>query len=114
MCHGTFNQGDEMVLIAEPDSGWTHDGWTGCDQQDLLGRCTVFMDGDRLVSVTFLSADPLELDDSVVVLRDDQLQGLIDLRSRHRAILFSMPPPAASVSGASAPSCWLLKIRTRG
>ena len=77
MCHGMFNQGDEIVLIAEPDSGWTHDSWIGCDRQDLLGRCTVFMDGDRLVSVTFLSADPLELDDAVVVLRDDQLQGLI-------------------------------------
>ena len=78
MCRGMFNQGDEIVLTAEPDSGWTHENWIGCDRQDLLGRCTVFMDGDRLVSVTFLSADPLELDDSVVVLRDDQLQGLID------------------------------------
>ena len=78
MCRGMFNQGDEVVLIAEPDSGWTHESWIGCDRQDLLGRCTVFMDGDRLVSVTFLSADPLELDDAVVVLRDDQLQGLID------------------------------------
>ena len=78
MCRGMFNQGAEIVLTAEPDSGWTHESWIGCDQQDLLGRCTVFMDGDRLVSVTFLSADPLELDDSVVVLRDDQLQGLID------------------------------------
>ena len=78
MCRGTFNQGDEIVLSAEPDSGWTHESWVGCDRQDLLGRCTVFMDGDRLVSVTFLSADPLELDDSVVVLRDDQLPGLID------------------------------------
>ena len=78
MCRGMFNQGAEIVLTAEPDSGWTHESWIGCDRQDLLGRCTVFMDGDRLVSVTFLSADPLELDDSVVVLRDDQLQGLID------------------------------------
>ena len=77
MCHGKFNQGDEVVLIAEPDSGWTHENWIGCDRQDLLGRCTVFMDGDRLVSVTFLSADPLEFHDNVLVLRDDQLQGLI-------------------------------------
>ena len=78
MCRGTFNQGDEIVLVAESDAGWTHDSWIGCDRQDEPDECTVFMDGDRLVSVTFLSADPLEFDDAVVVLRDDQFQGLID------------------------------------
>ena len=78
MCWGMFDQGDEIVLIAEPDADWRYDSWIGCDRQEVPGRCTVFIDGDRLVSVTFLSADPLAFDDAVVVLRDDQYQNLIE------------------------------------
>ena len=96
MCQGMFDQGDEVVLIAEPDSGWTHDSWTGCDRQDEPDQCTVFIDGDRLVSVTFLSADPLEFDDAVVVLRDDQLQGLIDYNLDTGRLVFSATTDGAS------------------
>lgn len=96
MCQGMFNQGDAVILIAEPDSGWTHDSWIGCDRQDALDRCTVFIDDDRLVSVTFLSADPLEFDNNVIVLRNDQFQGLIDYDLDTGRLVFNAATDGAS------------------
>ena len=62
MCQGMFAPGAVVVLMAEPDSGWTHASWNGCALQNEPDRCTVFMDGDRSVSVTFLSDGPLDGD----------------------------------------------------
>ena len=77
ICQGFFDEGSEVVLEAAPDSDWTHERWVGCDEVDST-RCTVFMDGDRFVSVTFLSTAPLELEDDVIVVQDDQLNGIIE------------------------------------
>ena len=57
VCQGQFDSGSEVVLEAVPASGWRHEGWVGCDETGS-GRCTVFMDDDRSVSVTFVSAEP--------------------------------------------------------
>ena len=57
VCRGQFDVGSEVVLEAVPASGWRHAAWTGCDET-ASGRCTVFMDDDRIVSVTFVSAEP--------------------------------------------------------
>ena len=57
VCRGQFDAGSEVVLEAVPSSGWRHEGWTGCDETGN-GRCTVFMDDDRSVSVTFALAEP--------------------------------------------------------
>ena len=77
ICQGFFDEGSEVVLEAAPDSDWTHERWVGCDEVAST-RCTVFMDGDRFVSVTFLSTAPLELEDDVIVVQDDQLNGIIE------------------------------------
>ena len=96
LCSGMFNEGDEIVLIAEPDSGWANDGWMGCDRQDAADECTVFIDGDRLVSVAFLSTDPLELHDAVVTLRGHQFQGLIDYDPDSGQLTFDAATDGAS------------------
>ena len=57
VCRGQFDAGSEVVLEAVAASGWRHEGWSGCDETGN-GRCTVFMDDDRSVSVTFVSAEP--------------------------------------------------------
>ena len=57
VCRGEFDAGSEVVLEEVAASGWRHAGWMGCDET-ASGRCTVFMDDDRLVSVTFVSAEP--------------------------------------------------------
>ena len=57
VCRGQFDAGSEVVLEAVPASGWRHAGWVGCDETGS-GRCTVFMDDDRSVSVTFVLAEP--------------------------------------------------------
>ena len=57
VCRGQFDVGSEVVLEAVPASGWRHEGWSGCDETGG-GRCTVFMDEDRSVSVTFVSTEP--------------------------------------------------------
>ena len=57
VCRGQFDSGSEVILEAVPASGWRHAGWMGCDET-ASGRCTVFMDDDRIVSVTFVSAEP--------------------------------------------------------
>ena len=57
VCQGQFDAGSEVVLEAVAASGWRHEGWSGCDETGS-GRCTVFMDDDRSVSVTFVSAEP--------------------------------------------------------
>ena len=57
VCQGQFDAGSEVILEAVPASGWRHEGWVGCDETGN-GRCTVFMDDDRSVSVTFVSAEP--------------------------------------------------------
>ena len=57
VCQGQFDSGSEVVLEAVPASGWRHEGWVGCDETGS-GRCTVFMDDDRIVSATFVSAEP--------------------------------------------------------
>ena len=57
VCQGQFDSGSEVILEAAPASGWRHAGWMGCDETGG-SRCTVFMDDDRIVSVTFVSAEP--------------------------------------------------------
>ena len=76
-CEGVFDRGTDVVIEASPAADWLHDGWEGCDQVSG-NQCTVSLDGDRLVSVTFLSGEPLELEDEVIVLDDDHLARIID------------------------------------
>ena len=77
LCEGIFDRGSDVVLEATPAADWVHERWVGCDQASG-NQCTVSLDGDRLVSVTFLSKDPLEFDDEVIVLNDDDLERIID------------------------------------
>ena len=76
LCEGIFDRGSDVVLEATPAADWVHERWVGCDQASG-NQCTVSLDGDRLVSVTFLSEDPLEFDDDVIVLNDDDLGRII-------------------------------------
>ena len=76
LCEGIFDRGSDVVLEAIPAADWVHERWVGCDQASG-NQCTVSLDGDRLVSVTFLSEDPLEFDDDVIVLNDADLERII-------------------------------------
>ena len=76
MCEGIFNRGSDLVIEASPAADWIHDGWDGCDQING-NRCTVSLRGDRLVSVTFVSGEPLQLEDNVIVLDDEQLDRIV-------------------------------------
>ena len=75
MCEGVFDRGREIIIEASPSADWVLDGWQDCDQASG-NQCTVSLNGDRLVSVTFLSGEPLELRDEVIVLDDDQLDSI--------------------------------------
>ena len=76
MCEGIFDRGREIVIEASPAADWILDGWGDCDQVSG-NQCTVSLTGDRLVSVTFLSEEPVELQDGVIVLDDDQLTRIV-------------------------------------
>lgn len=76
MCEGIFDRASDLVIEASPAADWLHDGWDGCDQASG-NQCTVSLTGDRLVSVTFLSGEPLELEDNVILLDDDQLERIV-------------------------------------
>ena len=76
MCEGVFDRGRDIVIEASPAADWIHDGWAGCDQ--ISGNlCTVNLRGNRLVSVTFVSGEPLQFEDNVIVLDDDQLDRIV-------------------------------------
>ena len=87
ICQGAFEMGDEIVIEASPDSGWAHERWVGCDQ-DSGARCTVFMDGDRFVSVAFRSTEPLEVEDHVIQLQADQLADLVEYDVANGVLVF--------------------------
>ena len=87
MCQGVFEMGNEVVIEANPDSGWAHERWVGCDQ-DSGARCTVFMDGDHFVSVAFRSAEPPEVEDHVIHLQADQLEGLVEYDVANGVLVF--------------------------
>ena len=84
-CEGFFDSGHEVILEAVSDSDWTHERWVGCDNDDGT-RCTVLINDNRFVSVTFASTAPLELDDDVVAVQEDQLYGIIEYNSDGRIV----------------------------
>ena len=76
MCEGIFDRGSDIVIEASPVADWVFDDWSDCDRVSG-NQCTVSLTDDRLVSVTFLSGEPLELQDGVIVLDDDQLARIV-------------------------------------
>ena len=94
ICQGMFGMGSAVVIEASPDSGWTHENWNGCDETNG-NQCTVFVDGARFVSVAFLSTDPPELEDDVIVLSDDQVAELIEYDIDAGLLVFGPGTPGA-------------------
>ena len=95
LCEGIFDRGSDVVLEATPAADWVHERWVGCDQASG-NQCTVSLDGDRLVSVTFLSEDPLEFDDDVIVLNDDDLERIIDYDTATGLLMVETNMPGVS------------------
>ena len=77
LCEGIFDRGSNVVIEANPAADWVHERWVGCDQS-IGNQCTVSLDDDRRLSVTFLTVEPPELEDDVVVLDDDRLRKIIE------------------------------------
>lgn len=55
--HGTYEEGTEVQLTADPAEGWTFKEWRGAasGQQDIT---TVTMDSDKSVTAVFVKKDP--------------------------------------------------------
>ena len=87
ICLGVFQMGNEVVIEANPNSGWAHERWVGCDQ-DSGSRCTIFVDGDRFASVAFRSAEPPAVEDHVVNLQTNQLEGLLEYDVANGVLVF--------------------------
>ena len=77
LCHAVVPDGANVVLEALPMSGYAIDRWTGCDSASN-DTCTVATNRDRLVSVYFLSTEPLQLKDDVVVFDADRVDEIED------------------------------------
>jgi hypothetical protein len=52
-CSSTYDPGNEVVLVAEPDSGSTFEGWSGAGCSGTQS-CIVTMSADQSVTATFL------------------------------------------------------------
>ena len=78
-CFGRFQEGERVELEAYAASGRRFDGWgTGvCDETPSPQRCTLMMDRDRIALPAFVSEAPLTLNDDVVELTEEQLEGLV-------------------------------------
>lgn len=54
----TFNDGDVVTLTPHPEYGFTFDGWSGDDADDLDdngdGTCSITMDADKSVIANFV------------------------------------------------------------
>ena len=87
ICQGVFEMGNEVVIEASPDSGWAHERWIGCDQGSG-NRCTVFVDGNRFVSVAFRTTEPPEVEDHVIHLQADQRQDLVEYDVANGVLVF--------------------------
>lgn len=66
-CTNTFPAGSTVVLTAQPGANETFANWDGCDSTSG-DQCTVTLNADRLVLVTFASSAPIQLHSDVQVL----------------------------------------------
>ena len=77
LCHAIVPEGANVVLEALPMSGYAIHRWTGCDSASN-DTCAVATNRDRLVSVYFLSTEPVQLKDDVVVFDVDRVDEIED------------------------------------
>ena len=77
VCHALVPQNTNVVLKALPMAGYAVDNWTGCNSVSD-DECTVATNQDKLVSVYFLSTEPLQLKDDVVMFDADRVDQIED------------------------------------
>jgi hypothetical protein len=67
---GTYDEGTVVTLTASPDAGSTFAGWSGA-ATGTASTVTVTMDGDKMVTATFVATGPGDLNGDGIVNIDD-------------------------------------------
>ena len=88
-CRAAFEQGTALTLRANAPAGWRLDEWFGCTPTSSAGECRLVVASDTQVTAAFQSTDPLELEDNVVQLTDEQRQGLISYNAESGTLLLA-------------------------
>jgi hypothetical protein len=103
-CSGTYSPGDEVVLVAEPDSGSSFGGWSGAGCSGT-GSCIVTLSADTTVTALFLAPGQARVAIPRPKRGHHRVRALVRLGWRwspHRTILqhasFTQLPPRARIT----------------
>ena len=77
ICRAFVPENTNVIFRALPEAGYAVDGWEDCDRVSG-SACTVTANQDRSVSVDFLSTEPLQFQDVVVMFDADRVDEIED------------------------------------